>query len=49
LFPQINPQYLILGEEAEGVLLEFIVEKASAVGISDVRLKPAFQVTEIDR
>jgi len=40
----INPEYLVLGEEAEGVLIESIVERATADGISDVRLNPAFQV-----
>ena len=40
----IHIRYLIMGEEAEHVLLEGIVKKAKEGGISDIRLRAPWQV-----
>ena len=40
----VNPSYMVLGETAEAALLEQTVEAAKEQGISDVRLRPAYQI-----
>ena len=40
----VNPTFMVLGEGAEAVLLQHIVDEAAERGIDDVRLVPSYQV-----